>query len=85
MVRETKAVEKIPNPAGARFLASNNWLPKKRTDESAPLKKRGYIPTKIFFTEYFICTAIKVFLFTFFISKDTPIRRGVSIYNSFKA
>ena len=63
MVRETKAVEKIPNPAGARFLASNNWLPKKRTDESAPLKKRGYIPTKIFFNEYLFCTTTKVFYF----------------------
>ncbi len=63
MVRETKAVENSPNPAGSRFLASNNWLAKKSRDESAPLKKRGDIPKNTFFNEYFICTTSKVFYF----------------------
>ena len=63
IVIETKAVENSPKPSGARFLANNNWLAKKRIDESAPPKKSGYTPTKIFFNEYLICVTTKVFYF----------------------
>ena len=51
IVIETKAVENSPKPLGERFLANNNWQAKKRIDESAPKKKSGYAPAKIFFNE----------------------------------